>query len=229
MFKSWNLSVVLLAALLAASCGSDNDTGDKGSGGFLANGAPVTSSDCNPGKTAPSSVSGDWNAFKQHVYNCNFDYIIDNSSSYSNNYNYNYGNYGNNSGYYNYGNYAMMPLTAEYVYSTLRCDQWSGCYSVGSNYVTVGLNQNDGGIHSITDFRFGSQSQASAHSRLKSLVLNVTDVRKVYEKAFEFSKNGRVYIIDLEWPMVANPVSDKPLNAETTEQNGYQISSERHF
>lgn len=236
MAKLWNLSVVATAALLAVSCGSDNDTGGNGSGIGI-NGAPVSSSGCSTSKSSPGSA-GNWDQFKQHVYNCNFDYIIQNVSSYTNNYtNYNntqnstytYGSYNTGSNY-NYSG-SMMPLMAEYHYNDVRCDQYSGCYpSGGTRRVSVELNQSNGSISSIVDFRSNVNSQSAAHNRLKDLVIgDIKNIEKVNDKAYEFTKGDRRYRVDLTWPMAANPVMDIPVNSNASNQQGYWIAQEILF
>lgn len=216
MSKLWNLSVVMLAAFMAASCGSDNKAGSGN--GVSANGVPSTSSSCSTSKTSGSA--GSWDALKQSVYNCQFDYVVQNISAYTNN---SYNGYG-----YNYG-YSILPLVVQFSYSMVQCDQYGGCYNAGgTNYVSVDLNQNTGAISSIVDFRSSNTTEAQAHNRLKNLVLNVSDVRQVGTKSWEFRKSGRKYVIDLEWPMIANPVSDTPVDTSSSQQ-GYWISGESSF
>jgi hypothetical protein len=207
MAKLWNLSVMATAALLAVSCGSDNDTGGSGNGIGI-NGAPATSSNCSPSKSMPSS-RGNWDQFKQHIYNCNFDPVA-----------------GNQGG--NYGGYSMIIPTKTFVYSRVNCEY--GCYeSGGYRELSVDFNQDGGSVRSIVDFRSSVSSERQAHDRIKNLVIgSVSNVQQSNNSnmAYTFVKGGRRYMIDLSWPMIANPVMDIPANDESSDQNGYWISGE---
>lgn len=223
------VGIASVMLLVLTSCGgSDNDTG-SGNGNKMVNGVPQESRGCGPGRSAPNSVSG-WDNFKQHVYNCNFDYVIQNYQSNNNN------NYQNNNNYYGGYNYGyMQPLIAEYSYAVTSCDQYSGCYPVGSMAVSVELDPSNGRIVSIVDSRRNVSNQSQAHESIKNLIVgNTSNVRKYGPTAYQFDKGGYRYVVDLEWPMIANPVSKQPItnnnnNNYSGSTQGYWITGENHY
>ena len=220
MFTSKSRAIVgLIMLMVLASCGSDNETGNSGNNS-AANGVPSDSRGCNKNRRAPNSP-GNWEAFKQHIYNCNFDYLDPNIANQ---------NFNNSNNYW--GGY-FGPQIFEYYYNRLTCDNWS-CYTSGTLRVTAQINPNNGNISNISDQRRNVTSVNQAHSFLKNLV--VGSVRNVQRSnysplAYQFDKGGKRYVIDLQWPMIANPVSEQiiPNNDNNSRGEGYAISHESSF
>jgi hypothetical protein len=202
------LFIFFIAAIVATSCGSDNENGDPAPPPPANNNNCSNSSCWNNDYVNPGVQN--FNAFKDQVIRGNFRGL---------------------SGY-SYISYLHCGVETNQINSfsdffdgwfdiSFTWNSWDSSRCGNATQYDIVHNVQTGGV---TGHRHGSSATA-VHNKLKSIVNSPDYARQYNATTFEVISGGRTYLIDLAQPLVANPVVEFPVSGApyfNINGNGFQ-------
>lgn len=203
------LFIFFIAAIVATSCGSDNENGEP---------APVPVNTNNPSTWNPDYVNPDY----VNPGVASFDQFKSQVNS---------GNFRGLSGY-SYISYVHCGVETNTINNfsdffdgwfdiSFSWNSWDQSRCGNSTQYDIVHNVS---TNAVTGHRHGSTS-AAIHNKLKSIVNNPDYARQYNSTTFEVISGGHTYLIDLAQPLVANPVVEFPVSPAPYFQingNGFQ-------